>query len=225
MPLNAISALFGQSPIKPIQQHMEKAHACAVELIPFFAATLANDWEAAAAAQQRIVDLEHDADRIKRDVRLHLPNSLFLPVSRSDLLELLGIQDKIANETKDIAGLMLGRRMRVPAPMAAAMEQYLACSVATSAQALTAINELGELLEAGFRGREVDMVEGLIRELDRLEHEDDLLQVQVRAQLFAMERELPPVDVVFLYKIIDWIGRLANHAQNVGGRLQILIAR
>ncbi len=222
---NPISSLFGKSPIKPIQQHMEKAHACAAELMPFFAATLANDWTAAGAVQQGIVELEHDADRIKREVRLHLPNSLFLPVSRSDLLELLSIQDKIANETKDIAGLMLGRKMQVPASMAASMEQYLLCAVATSAQALTAINELDELLETGFRGREVDMVEGLIKELDRLEHENDLLQVQVRAQLFAMERELPPVDVVFLYKIIDWIGKLANHAQNVGGRLQILIAR
>ncbi len=222
---NPISGLFGKSPIKPIQQHMEKAHACATELIPFFTAALANDWDQAAGVQQRIVDLEHDADRIKRDVRLHLPNSLFLPVSRSDLLELLGIQDKIANETKDIAGLMLGRKMQVPASMAAAMEQYLACSVATSAQALTAINELDELLETGFRGREVDMVEGMIKELDRLEHENDQLQISVRAQLFSMERELPPVDVVFLYKIIDWIGKLANHAQNVGGRLQILIAR
>ncbi len=222
---NPITSLFGKSPIKPIQQHMEKAHACAIKLVPFFTAALANDWEAAAAVQQRIVELEHDADRIKREVRLHLPNSLFLPVSRSDLLELIGIQDKIANESKDIAGLMLGRKMQVPASMAAVMEQYLQCSVATSAQALTAINELDELLETGFRGREVDMVEGLIKELDRLEHDNDQLQVQVRAQLFAMERELPPVDTVFLYRIIDWIGRLANHAQNVGGRLQILIAR
>jgi predicted phosphate transport protein (TIGR00153 family) len=120
---------------------------------------------------------------------------------------------------------MLGRKMQIPASMAPEMERYLACAIATSAQALTAINELDELLEAGFRGREVDMVEALIKELDRLEHDNDVLQVTVRAQLFALERELPPVDVIFLYKIIDWVGELANHAQKVGGRLQILIAR
>lgn len=222
---NPITSLFGQSPIKPIERHMEKAHACAAELTAFFTAAIANDWPAAAAVQQRVVELEHEADNIKRDVRLHLPNSLFLPVSRSDLLELLTIQDKIANIAKDIAGLMLGRKMQIPSPMVAGMEDYLAVAIATSAQALTAISELGDLLEAGFRGREVDIVEGLIKELDRLEHDNDVLQIQVRAQLFALEHQLPPVDVMFLYKVIDWVGELANRAQKVGGRLQILIAR
>lgn len=222
---NPISGLFGKSPIKPIEKHMDRANACAQELSTFLKAALTNDWEAAAASQHRIVELEHEADRLKRDVRLHLPNSLFLPVPRSDLLELITIQDKIANQAKDIAGLMLGRRMGIPPSMAPSMEQYLTGALAACAQALTAINELDELLEAGFFGREVDMVEALIRELDRLEHDNDELQVQIRAQLFAIERELPPVDVIFLYKIIDWIGDLANRAQTVGGRLQILIAR
>ena len=36
---------------------------------------------------------------------------------------------------------------------------------------------------------------------------------------------MPPVDVMFLYKIIDRIGELADCAQKVGSRLQLLIAR
>lgn len=222
---NPISGLFGQSPIKPMQRHMEKAHACAVELREFVAAVLAGDWQRAESSQQHIVALEHEADKLKRDLRVHLPKSLFLPVPRSDLLDLLSIQDHIANETKDIAGLMLGRHMQFPEPMAPAMVQYVDGAIATCAQALAAINELDELLETGFRGREVDVVEALIHDLDRLEHEHDQLQISVRAQLFALEKSLPPVDVMFLYKIIDWIGELANHAQKVGSRLQVLIAR
>lgn len=222
---NPISGLFGQSPIKPIQQHMAKAHACAEELRIFFQAVLANDWVAAETSQQKIVALENQADDAKRDIRLSLPKSLFLPVPRTDLLDLLRMQDRIANEAKDIAGLMLGRRMEIPQSMAADMSRYLDTAVATSAQALTAINELGELLEAGFRGREVDMVESLITELDDLEHANDKQQIQVRAHLFTLEKQLPPVDVYFLYQIIDWVGQLANHAQKVGGRLQLVIAR
>lgn len=222
---NPISGLFGQSPIKPMQRHMEKAHACASELHEFFQAVLANDWARAHASQQRVVALEHEADKLKRDLRIHLPKSLFLPVPRSDLLDLLSIQDHIANESKDIAGLMLGRRMQIPEPIAAPMVQYVDGAIATCAQALTAINELDELLEAGFRGREVDVVEALIHELDRLEHDHDQQQIEIRAQLFSLEKSLPPVDVMFLYKIIDWIGELANHAQKVGSRLQVLIAR
>jgi predicted phosphate transport protein (TIGR00153 family) len=222
---NPISNLFGRSPFRAIQQHMEKAQSGAAELTAFFQAALTDDWTQAEVVQQRIVKLENEADHIKREIRLNLPGSLFLPVPRSDLLELLSIQDRIANEAKDIAGLMLGRHMRVPTSMVAGMVGYLDNSIATTLQARTAINELTDLLEAGFRGRDVDLAEALIRELDRLEHDNDQLQVQIRSQLFAIEDELPPVDVIFLYKIIDWIGDLANHSQKVGSRLQILIAR
>lgn len=105
------------------------------------------------------------------------------------------------------------------------MTDYLQGAIDTSAQAKKAINELDELVETGFSGREIRLVEELIEELDRLERANDDQQVQIRAQLFKLESELPPVDVMFLYKIIDWIGDLADRAQKVGGHLQLLLAR
>ena len=65
----------------------------------------------------------------------------------------------------------------------------------------------------------------MIEELDRLEYEADQLQVKIRASLYGIERELPPVDVIFLYKIIELIGELSDKSQKVGSRLQIVIAR
>jgi predicted phosphate transport protein (TIGR00153 family) len=119
---------------------------------------------------------------------------------------------------------MLGRKMVIPEKLAELMTEYVTVSVATSAQALKAIEEMDELLETGFRGREVKVVEELITELDRLEHNNDKLQVKVRARLFKLEKDLPPVDVMFLYKIIDWIGELSDRAQKVGSSLQRLMA-
>ncbi|MFT4998172.1 MAG: putative phosphate transport protein (TIGR00153 family), partial [Flavobacteriales bacterium] len=84
---------------------------------------------------------------------------------------------------------------------------------------------LDELLETGFSGREITAVGKLIKRLDQLEDLSDELQVTIRAELFALEADLPPVDVMFMYNIIDWIGELADCAQRVGSRLQILLAR
>ena len=226
MPIsNTLSNLFGRSPIQPIQEHMAVAHAAAAELDAFFAAVIANDWEQGATIQQRIAELEHRADAHKKSIRLHLPKSLFLPVPRVDLLELLSVQDKIANRAKDISGLMLGRKMQIPATLQKDMTEFVSASVAASAQALTAINELDELLETGFSGNEVDIVEQLILELDALESRTDRLEVSIRAALFAIETSLPPVEVMFLYKVFDWVGDLADLAQKVGSRLQQLLAR
>jgi predicted phosphate transport protein (TIGR00153 family) len=65
----------------------------------------------------------------------------------------------------------------------------------------------------------------LIEELDVIEQDTDSLQIEVRRSLFKLEKDLPPVDVMFLYQIIDWIGDVADRAQRVGNRLEQLLAR
>ena len=225
MPFANLSNLFGRSPIKPMQEHMAAAVKAATELVSFFEAVTNNDWDQARIIHQQVVQYEHEADEIKKQLRLHLPKSLFLPVPRTDLLELLTMQDRIPNRAKDIAGIMMGRKMTVPASMKEQMLDFVRASVAAAEQALTAINELDELLETGFSGRELTVVENMIQELDELEEKADQLEIGVRTSLFALEAQLPPVDVMFLYNIIDWIGDLANRAHDVGGRLQLLLAQ
>jgi len=225
MPINPFVSLFGRSPIGPMQQHIAKAHECAANLVPFFEAIMAEDWAKVEQVQQEMSRLEHEADKLKKSVRLHLPKSLFLPVPRSDLLELLSVQDKVANRAKDIAGLMLGRQMVIPKPLQPLVRIYVQRSVDASAQALKAMNELDELLETGFAGREAVLVENLIEELGSIENDTDRLQIEVRRNLFKLEKDLPPVDVMFLYQIIDWIGDVADRAQRVGNRLEQLLAR
>ena len=220
-----ILQMFARSPFKPMQEHIIKAQASAAELIPFFEAVIRNDWNTAAECQHRIAVLEGEADDMKRDIRQRLPASLFLPVPRTDLLDLLRMQDKIANRAKDIAGLMLGRQMQVPEAISGELLELLRTALQAIEQAVLALSELDELLAAGFRGREVDIVERLITELDRLEHKTDEHERELRASLFRVERDLWPIDVMFLYQIIQWVGDLANRAQQVGSRLQLLLAR
>lgn len=226
MPIsNPLNSLFGQSPIKPMQEHMRKALSAAQLLVPFFEAAVAGDWTRAADIRQQIAALENEADDLKKHIRLRLPKSLFLPVPRTDLLELLTTQDKVANRAKDIAGLMLGRQMVIPAEMAQDFLEYVTSAIDACQHAQTAIHELDELVEVGFAGRELALVESLIQRLDEAENKSDTLQIAVRARLFGLERNLFPVDVMFLYQIIDWIGDLADRAHGVGSKLQLLLAR
>ena len=222
---NPISALFGPSPIRPIQEHMAKAQSCIALLGDFLEASFSKNWKEAEEIQQAIHKKENEADTLKREIRTHLPRSLWLPVARNDLLEMLHIQDHLANRARDIAGIMLGRKIEIPEELVECVRDYYQKNLNTSAQALKAINELDELLETGFRGREATLVEELVVELDELEHQSDLSQIKLRAMLFQMEDSLPPVHVMFLYKIIDRLGELADISQKVGSRLLLLIAK
>lgn len=223
--MSRIFNMFGPSPIRPIEKHMQKAYECAKELHPFFEAVLNDDWENALSIKSKIDELEKQADLIKRDLRLHLPTGLFLPVARTDLLELLSAQDRIANKAQDIAGLITGRKMIIPKSICDLFMPFLIRCLDAAKQACKATNELDELLESGFRGSEVKIVEDMIVTLDKIEHESDDQLALIRQKIFALEKELPALDIIFLYKLVQWIGDLADYAQIVGGRLQILIAR
>lgn len=204
---------------------MSKVAACSAELVPLFEALIYDNTVKVGEIQQRIHRLENEADDIKRQVRLHLPRSLFLPVDRADLLELLAIQDHIANTAQDIAGVLVGRKMRLPQDTGVDFLEFVKSAVSASAQAEQTVAEVNELFESGFRGAEVEIMESMITKLDDIERDTDKIEVVMRGRLFAMEAQLPPVDVMFLYKIIDWIGDLADDAQRVGSRLQLMMER
>jgi len=224
MPVN-ISTLFGSSPISPLQLHMAKVQSCIEALEPFVEASLEGKWAKAEKAQKKISMLENEADDLKKALRLNLPTGLFMPVSRRDILEVLTMQDRIANKSKDIAGLTLGRKIEFPEGMHKRIIEFVKRCIDASAQAQIAINELDELVATGFRGNEIKLVASMIKKLNKIENDTDKIQVKVRADLFKQEKDLPPIDVMFMYRVIDWIGDLADIAQRVGSRLELMLAK
>lgn len=222
--LNSSSILnvFAKSPIRPLRKHMATVHDCCHTLLEFIESCKRSDFEAAETLYNKISQAERKADHIKKDLRSQLPRSIFLPVPRTDVLDLLSTQDVLANKTKDIAGIMLGRKMTIPAAIVDDFTNYLKVNIAACAKARSTIDQLEELLESGFRGRENELVESMVKEIDELETQSDSLQVKLRAGVFAIEDSLSPVNVIFLYKIIQWIGEIADAAQSVAHRLLLL---
>ncbi len=222
---NYFLGIFGRSPFDPLQAHMSLCERAAAHIEGLLTFASEGSWAEVERVQMKIVELEKDADEHKRNIRMRLPRGFFLPVARADLLALLTRQDKIANKAKDIAGLMLGRKRSFPAAMAGSVMSYARSSVAACQLACEVVRELDELLATGFRGVQADRVEGMIRALDESERYNDEAQIKVRAELYGLESQLSPVDVMFLYRVIDWIGDLADHAQRVGHRLEMKLAK
>ena len=220
-----IQQIFGRSPFKPLQQHIDACYQCAALLEPLFEQVAANDWDEVARLRGEIVNGEHAADDLKRDIRLHVPNAFFLPVARADLLNLLIRQDEVANKAKDIAGLVLGRRLRFPEPLLEPLAEFARGCVGTCDLARKVIHELDELVESGFRGAEVGRVREMIRQLDEGEHDTDKLEHDIRAAFFHLEQEFPPVEVVFMHRLLDWLGDLADMAQRVGHGLELMLSK
>ena len=221
---NMLANIFGTSPVQPLEKHIDIACRCAKQLHNFFVASFDGDWETASQARDRIEALEHEADDLKKEIRLHLPKSLFMPVPREDLLGLLLVQDKIANRSKDVSGLVVGRKMRIPEQIADQFLEFVDRCIDATKQARKGVRELDELFTAGFRGAEVTLVAGMIEKLDRIETETDEKQAALRAALYEIENTLNPVDAVFMYQVIELVGEIADMAERVGRRLELLLS-
>jgi len=217
--------MFAGSPVKPLQQHMAKVCECADQLPLFFRASVEKDYETCKRLHKSISRMEGAADAIKIDLRKHLPKSLFMPMPREQILDIVRLQDKIANISQDISGIMTGRKTEIPEPVVELYIAFVQRAVDAAHQAKTAINELDELVETGFRGRELDVVQTMIEKLEDIESETDKQERKLRHAMFKIEKEYAPLDMMFLYRMIDWIGKLADVASQVGGRIQLLMAR
>lgn len=222
---NYLSGLFGSSPVAPLQSHMTLVDQCVTKLIDLFENMAKGDHVAVEKVYHDIAALEQKADDQKHLLREQLPAGLFMPISRHDLLDSLRVQDLLANRARDIAGLVVGRKLQFPEQATERLNELVAATVETSHQALKVVNELDELVETGFRGRAVRVVEDMLVELDQLESATDRIQVELRADLFSVERDLFAVDVMFMYRIIEAIADIADDAERVGRRFQLMLAK
>lgn len=224
-PISPLANLFGKSPFKALQKHMRVTLDCAREVSSLFQSLIAEDQDAVVAIKQRIFEKENDADKIKNELRTHLPKSMFMPVDRRDLLEVLQMQDSIADTAQDIAGLLVERPMQLPESLKEPMLIFVDRCIEACQQAADTIEELDELVETGFRGREMDKVEAMVDALNQIEHETDDMEHELTSILFKHEDDMNPISVMMWYQIIEWIGDLADFAEKVGDRLRLLIAR
>jgi len=220
-----ISSLFGKSPFKALQAHMGIVKECVFEIPALFNALVAGDQNALKLQQEKVFAKEEEADLLLDELRMHLPRSLFMAVDRRDLLDLLDLQDNIADTAQDIAGLMIERDMSVPEEMVKPLLELVQRCVDAAIFAATIVERIDDLLETGFRGREATKVGEMVEELGRIESETDVMGQNLARLLFKNEDKMKPVSVIFWYQMIQWIGDLGDDAEAVGKQMRLLIAK
>ncbi|OIO69615.1 MAG: hypothetical protein AUJ57_09015 [Zetaproteobacteria bacterium CG1_02_53_45] len=134
--------MFAGSPVKPLQQHIGKVHECVKKLEAFFTAVIANDYDQVTVLEREIHRLEVEADDLKHDLRLQLPNSLFMPMPRERILDIVTHQDHLANKVKEVTGLVNARKIKIPDEIAELLKQFVLVNISASRQAKKIVKEM-----------------------------------------------------------------------------------
>jgi len=208
--MRSILRLFGQSPFVPLQLHIETVSKCVEKVPTIVDAYRQRDTGTVHKLAEEISKLEHKADLIKHDIRDSLPRGLFLPVRRADLLSILNIQDSIANRAENIGVLLTFKQINMLEEIDQAFDEFVKRCLETFWLARELIDQLDELLEAGFGGAEAVTVRELAKKVSKMEYASDVTQRELAKIMFANEEATSYGDFFLLTRLIRQVAEIAD---------------
>ncbi|SCC89997.1 UPF0111 protein CPn_0681/CP_0066/CPj0681/CpB0708 [Chlamydiales bacterium SCGC AG-110-P3] len=218
-----IAKLFGRSPFAPLQKHMDKVGECVRTLPPLFDAIRDKDYERVDKLAAEISETEHAADLIKNDIRNHLPKGLFLSINRASLLEILSLQDGIADSAEDVAVLTTLKHLEFYPQFNEVFPQFLSRHLRVFETTSRVMQELDELLETSFGGIEAEKVRSLVQEVAFQEHEADVVQRQLLKVIFQDDKGMPYTSFYLWQQIFRKIASISDVSEKLAFRMRMTL--
>jgi predicted phosphate transport protein (TIGR00153 family) len=222
MSIATIGRLFGKSPFAPLQAHMEKVALCVERVPELFDLLRKKDHAGIAILAKEISKLEHGADLTKNDIRNQLPKSLFMPVDRGSLLEILALQDCLADKAEDIGVLLTFRDLELIPELDALFIPFLQKNMDTYFAVQKIVQELNDLLETSFGGVEAVKVRDMVHNVAHLEHEVDIQQRELLKMLFRQDDLPTPVFNLWLL-VTEAVADLSNLSEKLAHRIRMTL--
>lgn len=215
--------LFGRSPFAPLQSHMVKVECCVHRLSDLFDALNRKDYAALEKISEEISESEHHADLTKNDIRNHLPKSIFLPIDRGSLLEILSIQDSIADTAEDVAVLCTLKPIEMLDIFKDDFDAFLHKNIESFDVARKIIKEMHELLESSFGGIEAEKVKSMVDDVSYKEHEADIIQRRLLKSLYRAEDQMSYGTFFLWQKIFVAVASIANLSEKLAHRVRMTL--
>ena len=222
--MRSLTGLFGRSPFEPLIEHARKVQQCVALVRPVAEAVIARDTERLEELQHEMSRTEFEADQLKDRIRQALPKRYFLPVNREDVARFLSEMDKVADDTEDFAIIATFRPISIPDDL---KEDFLALVdkvLEVSELLLGVAEELASLQREAFSGPESDDVLLRIQAVCHAEWESDKLSRRIARRIYGDEN-MDPMNVLLVEKLCRSLTQIADHAENVGKNMRLMIAR
>ncbi|MBS4167119.1 MULTISPECIES: TIGR00153 family protein [unclassified Neochlamydia] len=221
--LKTILGIFGRSPFAPLQSHMEIVNSCVQMLPSLFEAMKNKDYAAVEKIAEKISEQEHHADLAKNHIRNHLPKNIYLPIERQHLLDILSLQDDIADKAQDLGVLSTLKPLEILPIFENEFNLFLVKNMESFEEARLIINELHELIETSFGGVEAEKVRSMVEKVAFKEHEVDILQRKLLKNLYHSENEMTHSTFYLWQKIFGTTGALSDISEKLANRVRLTL--
>ena len=204
---------------------MDRVAECVAMTAEALAAMQRGDQAEVERLAEEVSSCEHKADLVKNDIRNHLPRGLFLPVDRANLLEILAIQDNLADKAEDVAILLTFKALAVPAAFEAQFGAFLEKNLGAFDAVRRIVHQLDELLETSSGGAEAEKVKAMVDQVALLEHEADVVQRELVKLVYAGEDQMTYGTFDLWMKLISEVSDLSNYSEKLAYRVRMTLER
>jgi len=218
-----MARLFGRSPFVPLQLHLDKVADCVEAAFSLLERIREGEDPNVEETAREISKLEHKADLVKNDIRNNLPRGLFLAIDRGQLLEILSLQDSIADKAEDIGILMSLRSAKMLDSLVQPFGEYIKENKDAFHKARDVMRELDALIESGFGGIEATRVVEMVDSVAEAEHNCDIMQRKLMKLVLDHEDELSVGHFFVWQRLLHEIAGISNYSEKLANRVRMLL--
>ena len=214
-----------KSPFGQLLDHMEKVKKCIDILGDGLINYYKGNYTGFSELAKNVSKIEHEADIIKRNLRNHLPSSLFMPVDKGKFMWALREQDKILDHAENLVNMLDMRHTKIPEELQDVFIEHAKIVMETVEAMQDTVENIRDLIETSFVKREREQTKQLIYKVHEYEWKADQKKFEMTKGIYKLEKKLDPMDVYHLLKIADWVDDIADHAENVADWIRAMIAK
>jgi predicted phosphate transport protein (TIGR00153 family) len=211
------------SPFDDLLEHAEKVKECAWVFQQAIECHVSGKCDRFEEHRKEVDKLESEADAIKRRIRGHIPRGAKLPVHKFQLFLYLKEQDKVLDSVEDSLN-WLSYRIEPGIPEELKKDFFgLVDSVIEPLEELSRVVEEAKKYFDNYSDRQRNIVKGIIDNLRNREYEADKIEDALKRRIFSINTD--PVTTYHMIKLVEFIGSIADHAENSGDMMRAMIAR
>ena len=224
--IRSVFDVVAESPFLPLEAHAKKGVLAVEKLSEAMEAYCLGDTELLEKRTAEIDKLEHEADIIKQKIRAGIPSSIKLPVDKKDLLSFLKQQDSIADYAQTSAYWLTLRSCKtLPDERKEGFLELMTAVLKTVRMYDRLVDELYKLLATSFSKEEIKETLSLAPEVEKLEHDVDVLETALMKKIFENEDRISGAGVCYLIGLVEKVGSIADKSASSADRLRTMILR
>jgi len=216
---------LSKDPFEKLIQHANIVNDCTKSMQMALDSYFSGNFTEFHKYRQIVIEQEGEADKLKRNIRNHLPSRIHMSVDKGNFLLLLTQQDKILDYEEDVVQWLSMREVSYCDDIGKDFKKLTEKTIETIEYFQNAVFNLPEVLESSFSEEERNETKKYIKMVSQSEYESDILEHEVSKTLFKLGNNISYLDFYHLMRTVQLLGEISNHAENASDRVRTLLTR